>query len=70
MFNSICWKNFRSTARSSTRELAALRALVDRFAKSRAGGWDHSVLSWAVFLMERVLKAKEFGFVSNASLLM
>jgi hypothetical protein len=32
------------------------RALVDRFAKSRDGGSDHSVLSWAVPLMERVDK--------------
>jgi hypothetical protein len=40
-------------ARSSTRKLGARlsrrrRALVDRFAKSRDGGFDHSVLSWAV----------------------
>ena len=43
----------RVTRRSSTRKLGArlsprLRALVDRFAKSRDGGFDHSVLSWAV----------------------
>jgi hypothetical protein len=50
-----------SNARSSTRKLGArlsprLRALVDRFAKSRDGGSDHSVLSWAVPLMKRVDK--------------
>ena len=50
-----------SNARSSTRKLGARlsqrrRALVDRFAKSRDGGSDHSVLSWAVPLMERVDK--------------
>jgi hypothetical protein len=33
-----------------------LRALIDRFAKSPDGGFDHSVLSWAVPLMERVDK--------------
>jgi hypothetical protein len=41
----------RVTRRSSTRKLGARlsprrRALVDRFAKSRDGGFDHSVLSW------------------------
>jgi hypothetical protein len=45
-----------SNARSSTRKLGARlsprrRALVDRFAKSRDGGCDHSVLSWAVPFM-------------------
>ena len=50
-----------SNARSSTRKIGARlsprrRALVDRFAKSRDGGFGHSVLSWAVPLMERVDK--------------
>jgi hypothetical protein len=49
-----------SNARSSTRKIGARlsprrRALVDRFAKSRDGASDHSVLSWAVPL-ERVNK--------------
>jgi hypothetical protein len=67
--------DMRVTRRGSTRKLGArlsphLRALVDRFAKSRDGGFDHSVLSWAVPLMERMLKAKEFGFAPQASLLL
>jgi hypothetical protein len=47
-----------SKARSSTRKLGTRlsrrsRALADRFAKSRDGGFDHSVLSWAAPLRQR-----------------
>jgi hypothetical protein len=56
-----------NTRQSSTRKLGArlsphLKALVDRFAKSRNVGFDHSVLSWPVPIMERMLKATEFAF--------
>ena len=57
-----------NTRQSSTRKLGArlslhLKALVGRFTKSRDVGFDHSVLSWPVPLMERTLKATEFAFV-------